>query len=171
MTLLCNNNRENRRTVLQMSVWQVKFNFFLWSHLSKNLLSWTSLNASPFFPFIDFTKPEAREIGWIALQFTCFFASIPILRYFSSSTNSDLAPSVCKYCAAKLWAGSVRNLYFAIFLQWRQIQQRLQTIDWWKWRVYLLNPNGCLPTFLSNLEIKSLWISSPSINNPYSQIF
>jgi hypothetical protein len=23
MTLLCNNNRENRRTVLQMSVWQV----------------------------------------------------------------------------------------------------------------------------------------------------
>lgn len=24
MTLLCNNNRENRRTVLQMSVWQVK---------------------------------------------------------------------------------------------------------------------------------------------------
>jgi hypothetical protein len=25
MTLLCNNNRENRRTVLQMSVWQVRF--------------------------------------------------------------------------------------------------------------------------------------------------
>lgn len=25
MTLLCNNNRENRRTVLQMSVWQVSF--------------------------------------------------------------------------------------------------------------------------------------------------
>ena len=25
MTLLCNNNRENRRTVLQMSVWQVAF--------------------------------------------------------------------------------------------------------------------------------------------------
>ena len=24
MTLLCNNNRENRRTVLQMSVWQVR---------------------------------------------------------------------------------------------------------------------------------------------------
>ena len=25
MTLLCNNNRDNRRTVLQMSVWQVRF--------------------------------------------------------------------------------------------------------------------------------------------------
>lgn len=25
MTLLCSNNRENRRTVLQMSVWQVRF--------------------------------------------------------------------------------------------------------------------------------------------------
>ena len=30
MTLLCNNNRENRRTVLQMSVWQVD-NIFYWS--------------------------------------------------------------------------------------------------------------------------------------------
>ena len=25
MTLLCNNNRENRRTVLQMSVWQASY--------------------------------------------------------------------------------------------------------------------------------------------------
>ena len=28
MTLLCNNNRENRRTVLQMSVWQVCIIYF-----------------------------------------------------------------------------------------------------------------------------------------------
>lgn len=27
MMILCNTNRENRRTVLQMSVWQVSFNF------------------------------------------------------------------------------------------------------------------------------------------------
>ena len=40
MTLLCNNNRENRRTVLQMSVWQVTT-----IPDSRSLLS-TSLNAS-----------------------------------------------------------------------------------------------------------------------------
>ena len=28
MTILCNNNRDNRRTVLQMSVWQVWLGFF-----------------------------------------------------------------------------------------------------------------------------------------------
>ena len=48
MTLLCNNNRENRRTVLQMSVWQV-VSYFVCSLFSCLLSVWQVISYSGSF--------------------------------------------------------------------------------------------------------------------------